>query len=92
MILNKIAGDIQVGSLRGQGEIGLENSLVPQQDSIDTFPRVLSLTIGILTIVAGIWFIFKLITGALGIMAAGADKGKMAEARANITYGFVEVL
>ncbi len=91
-MINKIAANIEVGPLRGQGDIGFEG--VPDRpftvaDFSDPFMSIISISIGILTIVAGIWFIFKLITGALGIMAAGADKGKMAEARANITYGLV---
>lgn len=81
--------DIQVGRLQTQGEIG---NVIAIGTATSRFVTILSTTIGVLTLIAGIWFIFKIITGGIGIMSAGADKGKLAEARANITYGFTGLL
>lgn len=50
---------------------------------------IISIAIAILTVVAGIWFLFLLITGAIGIMNAGGDKGAVADAQKKITMGFV---
>ncbi len=90
----KLATDIELGQLRGQGGIGLEGDIgqVELGESLVRFSDVLSLTIGVLTVVAFIWFVFKLITGAIGILGSGGDKNKLAEARANITYGIVGLI
>jgi len=90
----KLAANIELGQLRGRGNIGLESDVgqIELGQTLFTFSNILSLTIGILTIVAFIWFIFKLIIGALGVMSAGGDKGKLTEARANITYALTGLI
>ncbi len=48
------------------------------------FAKIISNIIGILTLIAGIWFIFQFITGAFSIMSASGDPKKMGEASAKI--------
>jgi hypothetical protein len=72
---------------RGFGSYGLETQAPGQAPSI--FNSFLTSTIGILTVIAGIWFFFVLITGAIMWIGAGGDKGKVAEARQRITMGII---
>lgn len=77
------------GDLRGIGPYGLENR--PVTEAPNLFNAFLSATIGLLTIVAGIWFFFVLITGAIGWIGAGGDKAKVIEARQKITMGLIGI-
>lgn len=51
--------------------------------------RVISIIIGIMTIVAFIYFLFILFSGAIAVMSAGGDKARVAEARGRITSGLI---
>jgi hypothetical protein len=75
--------------LEGFGDYGLEGRNPSQAGSI--FNEFISNIIGILTLVAGVWFFFVLITGAIAWISAGGDKGKVAEARQRITMGLVGI-
>jgi len=49
------------------------------------FAWIISKIIGIMTIVAGIWFFFMIIIGAYGYLTAGGDSKKIEEATKKIT-------
>lgn len=91
--MNKtLAGDIRVGDIRGPGNIGLEYDTGPHIElgpMLNILTSLISLTVGALTVIAFMWFIIKLLTGGIGIISAGGDKGKMAAARDDITYGAI---
>ena len=93
--MNKLA-DIDFGNLRGFGRIGLEGftlgSASTKQESIFVLSAILRVVIGTMTVVASIWFLFKIITGGLAIMSAGGEQGKLAEARSSITSGLVGLI
>jgi len=55
----------------------------------DSINKLVSTVIAIITIAAGIWFIFLLMTGAIGIMSAGGDKQAVSNAQKKITTGFI---
>jgi len=57
-----------------------------------TLAKILSTVVGLLTVVAAIYFMFILITGAIGIMTAGGDKGGVEEARRKITNGLIGLI
>jgi len=78
---------INIGNLRGIGPLGLEGGDATTAPAI--FTSFLSKTIGLLTVVASIWFIFQLLTGAIGIISAGGDKGKVESAKSKITNGLI---
>lgn len=86
--------DIDFGEIRGRGPLGLENDpgQVNTRDSVGLLISVLTMVVGILTVVASIWFLFKLITGGIAILSSGGDKGKLANARSDITMGIVGLL
>lgn len=81
--MNKLAGDIQVGDLEGQG------ALASPTDAPGDFAMIISTTVAILTVVAAIWFLFLLITGGIGIMTAGGDKSAYENSRKRITNALI---
>lgn len=75
------------GGLKGIGPLGN-----PQGSGIETFSKFISSVVGLMTIIGIIWFIFVLIAGAIGIIAAGGDKAKMESARGRITSGLIGLI
>jgi len=72
--------------LQGIGSLGLEGG---GGEGLPLFNKFLSSAIGIMTIIAFIWFTFKLILGAISIMGAGSDKTALENARKDITTSIV---
>lgn len=75
------------GSFRCQG-----SSLLCGFDpaaSGSTLNSVVSLVVGVMTVIAFIWFTIQFFIGALGIISSGGDKAKMESARAKITTGII---
>jgi uncharacterized membrane protein len=50
---------------------------------------LVSVIIAIMTVGAGIWFLFLLVSGGIGIMSAGGNKQALSDAQKKITMGFV---
>jgi hypothetical protein len=69
----------------GFGKIGMEGG----GDAPSLFNKFISLTVGILTVIAAIWFLFLVITGAISWLSAGSDKTKVENARRSIANGIV---
>lgn len=74
----------------GFGSLGLKEN--GGEEAISTFTKFLSGTIGLMTIIAIIWFVFVLITGAIGIISSGGDKTALETARKRITTGLVGLI
>ena len=72
--------------------LGPYGSIGSADDAAGLLTQILSTSIGIITVIAFIWFAFKLMIGAVGIVNSGGDKAKIAEARNNITYGVIGVV
>lgn len=70
----------------GFGQLGLEN---PTGTPDVIFQRLISSTIGILSLVAIIWFVFIIITGGISYMSAGADAKATEAARKRISNGLI---
>lgn len=67
------------------GNVGINDA----GDPTGTLTRLLSTIIGFLTVIAAIYFMFMIITGAVGIISSGGDKGAYEDARKRITMGAV---
>jgi len=70
----------QIGGTDGfgpWGNIGFFNDI---GKAAGAFAKIISNVIGIMTIVAGIWFIFQFTIGAISWMTAGGDPKKVEEA------------
>lgn len=74
-----------LGILEGIGPLGETWKFIslPKQ-AIDLFNKILSLIIGVMTVVAGIWFIFQFIIGAFSWLTAGSDKTAIENAQKRI--------
>lgn len=69
------------------GDIAAAGSNVAAAAKIFTY--TLSRLIGILTIIAGIWFIFNFIAGALSFLSAGGSEEGIKKATAKITHSLI---
>lgn len=81
---NLLAREIPLGGVEGIGPLG-----TPGGQAGSLFDNIISSIIGLITIIAGVWFIFLLIAGAIGVMTAGGDKANMETARKRITNGVI---
>lgn len=75
------------GVIQGIGPLGFQTG--SPTNAPDLFTRIISSAIGIMTIVAGIWFIFVFITGAYGIISSGGEKGAYEAARKKMMTGLI---
>lgn len=75
--------------VEGFGYLGETNLFGNITEATNRFNRTISIVIGILTIVAGIWFVFQFITGAITWLSAGGDKAKVQEAQQKITNAVI---
>jgi hypothetical protein len=78
------------GGFKGKGPLGLEGFAASYAPAI--FTNVITVTIGIMTIVAVIWFTFVLITGAISLITSGGDKGALENARKRISTGLIGLI
>jgi hypothetical protein len=78
------------GSFNGIGPLGK----IPTSAGgvVDLLSRLISNIVGIMTVIAGIWFVFQFIIGAIGWVTAGGDKSKISEAQAKITQSIIGVM
>lgn len=87
--MKNLAEDIQIapdGGFRGFGKLGLQGDSLASNAPL-TFSQFISSTIGVITIIAIIWFIFILFTGAISYMSAGGDKTAIESAKKRIVNG-----
>jgi len=74
----------------GFGKLGLQGGTASSAE--DIFTNFLSSAIGLMTIIAIIWFVFIFITGAIGYMSSGGDKAAVESARKKIVNGLVGLI
>jgi hypothetical protein len=84
----KNLAQLDFGKLRGFGPLGLENQTTGS-GAMGVFSNFISSAIGLITIIAIIWFIFVFISGALGIISSGGDKAALESAKKRITSGAI---
>lgn len=78
------------GGFKGIGPLGAPSGAASGAGSgIEIFGRFISSVIGLMTIIAIIWFVFTFIIGAIGILASGGDKASLEGARKKITTGII---
>jgi len=88
--MNKLSVDIPLapsGGFKGPGTGPLSNPTAGGGTGIEAFTKFISSTIGLMTIIAIIWFIFVLMTGAISMISAGSDKQALESARKRIING-----
>lgn len=77
------------GGFKGQGPLGLSGGA---GSAPTIFNKIISSTIGLMTIIAFIWFLFLLVSGAYSIMSAGGDKQALESAKKRIATGLIGVV
>lgn len=89
----KLAQDLKLyegtDGLKGFGQLGLEFGI---GSPILVFTKFLSSTVGLISLIAVIWFIFTLILGAVSIITSGGDKNSMESAKKKITSGIIGLI
>ena len=87
--MKKLLADFQLApsQLEGFGPLGQSGANAGTQ-----FNDTLSKIIGVMTVVAFIWFTFQIVLGAIRIVSSGGDKGAIEGARKQITTGIVGVI
>src|SRR3989338_2791033 len=75
------------GLFEGIGPLGLEGRSKEEAPSL--FNTFLARTIGLLTMIAAIWFTFSLVSGAISWITSGGDKAQVEAARARVVTGVV---
>lgn len=56
------------------------------------FATIISNIIGLMTIIAGIWFMFQFIIGGYGWLTSGGDKAGIQAAQSRITNAFIGLI
>ena len=88
--MNNIAADIPISPPGGfTGAPGGKGLLANPGNGIDLFATFVSSTVGLMTIIAIVWFVFVFITGAIGIISAGSDKNALEGSRKKIVTGVI---
>jgi len=72
----------------GIGPLGLCSG-DSENETIRLTAALISTAIGLLTVIAALFFMFVLITGAIQMISAGGDKGQIEEARKKFTNGAI---
>jgi len=88
--MKNLLADLQIApnnGFSGFGKLGLQGGTASNADTI--FTNFISSTIGVLTIIAIIWFVFIFIGGAIGYMSSGGDKAAVESARKRIINGVI---
>lgn len=80
-------GNIQIAPNNGFTGFGPLGTNVG--NGIGTFTNFVSTTIGLMTIIAIVWFIFTFILGAIGIISSGGDKNALESAKKKITTSLI---
>lgn len=76
------------GGFKCQGNSILCNNF-DASNAPTTLDILITTIVGVLSVIAFIWFTIQFFLGAISIITAGGDKAKMAEARAKITSGII---
>jgi len=88
---NLLAGELNIappGGFRGIGPLGLQG-LDPQFDAPRIFNNLFSTVIGVMTVIAFIWFTIQFILGAVGIITSGGDKNALESSKKKLTTGII---
>lgn len=85
MIKAVLAKEVPLGNLEGIGPLGK----FPAEGAAGLFERIISGIIGIMTVIAGIWFIFNFLVAGIEWLTSGGDKNKLASAQGKITQSVI---
>lgn len=87
--MKNLIADIQIAPNGGFTGLGTGVLNKPTGSGISNLSSVISMAVGVMTVIAIIWFIFIFMTGAISIIGAGGDKQALEGAKKKITTGII---
>ncbi len=78
-----------IGGTKGFGPFGHLGTIGDVGTAVGYFTQIISNIIGIMTIIAGIWFVFMFVAGGFSFLTAGGDSKKIGEATSKITSALI---
>ncbi len=75
----------------GFGRLGLEQGKGAAGEGSSIFAQFISSAVGLITVIGIIWFVFIFMTGAIGIVTSGGNKGSLEAAKKKITSGIIGI-
>ncbi len=87
--MNRLAGTLDFAPTTGGFSGPGTGIFATGGDPAANFEKLISTIIAVMTVVAGIWFIFTLFIGAIGWITAGGDKGAVETAKKRISNGLI---
>lgn len=82
----------QIKLYQGEGLTGPGKLANTTGNGVSDLASLISKAIGVMTIVAIIWFVFTFILGVIGIIGSGGDKQALESARKKITTAAIGLL
>lgn len=84
---------IQLGKQIGGDGLGpFSNQTNDAVQSMKQLTQILSAVIGVMTVAAGIWFLFNFLIGAIQWISAGGDKNSLQQSQQRILNAFIGLL
>jgi len=80
---------VELGQIGGEGLGPFGSS---PGDGLTGITNIVSSVIGIMTIAAGIWFLFQIVIGGFNWINAGGDKAKLQTSKDRLTNAFVGLI
>lgn len=80
-----------LGPLGGEAHPGIWR-LFGEVEATRKFERVLSLSIGVMTVIAGIWFMIQIFLAAIEWMSSSGDKQHVQNAQKKISHSIIGLL
>lgn len=84
-----LAQAVQLGPIQGEGLGPFGNGSANEMSGLIGITKIVSSVIGLMTVAAGIWFLFHVLIGGFNWISAGGDKAKLQSARDKITNAFI---
>lgn len=85
-----LAQGTPIGNFTGIGNIA--NTGTTPRSALTQFTTIISTVIGVLTVSAGLWFIFQIFGGSVQWISAGGDKQALETARKRLTNAIIGLL
>ena len=91
--MNNLLAQADIPIAPSGGFVGVGNGpLAKPGNGIDVFSAFVSGVIAVMTVIAIIWAIFTIITGAISIISSGGDKQALETARKKIISGIIGLI
>lgn len=80
----------QIGTGEGFGPFGNTSGVL--SNPVGPIANLISTTVGLITVCAGIYFLFQLLTGAFSWMISSGDKGKLSTAQDRMLHAVIGLI